>query len=110
MSVDTGNLETYLTRLISVNENIDRGMARSLQTLSNELAAYGVSIAHRLTGNMANSIHTLGPFPRGDTIESIIESAAPYTIYEPNKIFKDAILGDNLYLSRRRRPRNLGHG
>lgn len=83
MSLDAGDLERYLTLLETADDAIDRDTAAALRRVQEQLAAYAAGIAHRDSGDMADSIHALGPFPLGNgMLESQISSAAPYTVFE----------------------------
>lgn len=83
MSVDATALERYLALLETADDQIDRASAAELRRAAEALAEYAQSIAHRQSGLMADSIHTLGPFAVGQgTLESHIESGAWYTPFE----------------------------
>lgn len=83
MSIDIGDLARYLTLLESADAQIDRESAAALRRTQEALVDYAQSIAHRKSGDMAESIHALGPFAIGGGIlESQIASAAHYTSFE----------------------------
>lgn len=83
MSADTAELERLLTVLETADDQVKARSAALLQRASQALASHAQGIAHRLTGQMADSIYAIGPFPDGGgMLESLIDSAAPYTDIE----------------------------
>jgi hypothetical protein len=83
VSVDRTQLERYLALLESADERIDRESAAALARVQQTLAEHAASIAHRESGDMAESIHPLGPFARGGgMLESLILATPDYTEYE----------------------------
>lgn len=83
MSINAADLDRYLALLETADERIDRESAAALVRTQQDLAEYAASIAHRASGDMADSIHALGPFARGGgVLESQISSPAPYTSLE----------------------------
>lgn len=86
MSVDASDLERYLALLQTADETIDQQSAAALARTQQTLSDYAQSIAHRQSGQMANTIHPLGPFAvGGGVLESQIASAASYTLAELDK-------------------------
>jgi hypothetical protein len=86
MSVDASDLERYLRLLETADETIDQQSAAALRRTQEALAEYAQSIAHRQSGQMADTIHPLGPFAIGaGVLESQISSAASYTLLELEK-------------------------
>lgn len=73
-------LDEFLRLLETADEQIDRDAARQLlATVDDVLLPYAQRIAHRRSGNMADTMHRLGPFPVGQgAIEARIESGAWY--------------------------------
>jgi hypothetical protein len=83
MSADTSELEQLLRTLATADDQVRVRSAALLQQAAQRLAQHAQTIAHRNTGQMADSIYALGPFPTGgNLLESLIDSAAPYTVYE----------------------------
>lgn len=77
-------LDDFLRLLETAEPAIDADAARQLlTTLDDILLPYAQSIAHRVSGNMAESMHRLGPFPTGNgAVEGRIESGAWYADLE----------------------------
>jgi hypothetical protein len=77
-------LEEFLRLLETAEPAINAEAARQLlTTLDDVLLPYAQAIAHRQSGNMAESMHRLGPFPTGDgAVEGRIESGAWYADLE----------------------------
>lgn len=83
MPLDAGQLEAYAALLQTADAQIDRDTAVALKRAQVALRELAARIAHRKTGNMADSMYDLGPFTAGaGELESTIQSAAPYTVYE----------------------------
>lgn len=86
MTVNAADLERYLALLATADATIDVQTAAALRRTQDALAGYAASIAHRVSGQMAESIHAIGPFATsGGMLESQISSAASYTLSELNK-------------------------
>lgn len=77
-------LDDFLKLLETAEPAINVEAARQLlTTLDDVLLPYAQQIAHRRSGNMADSMHRLGPFPTGDgAVEGRIESGAWYADLE----------------------------
>jgi hypothetical protein len=77
-------LEEFLRLLESADEQIDRDAAwQLLATVDDVLLPYAQAIAHRRSGNLADTMHRLGPFPVGQgALEARIESGAFYAEQE----------------------------
>ncbi len=83
MSIDRAGVERYLALLETADERIDRESVAALARTQQTLAEYAASIGHRQSGDMADSIHALGPFALGGGIlESQIASPVPYVDLE----------------------------
>ncbi len=83
MPIDASQLERYLDLLEAGGDAIDRDLARALAHATGQLRIYAQSIAHRVTGFMADSMYEIGLSASGaGIIESEIASLASYTLKE----------------------------
>lgn len=73
-------LDEFLQLLQTADEAIDLDATRQLlATVDDVLLPYAQSIAHKRSGDMAATMHRLGPFPIGQgAVEARIESGAWY--------------------------------
>jgi hypothetical protein len=82
----TITLAEYLARLETADATITKENAALLLQTVDDLVVYAQSIEHRVSGNMAESTHRLGPFASGGgVLEARIESGAWYAPEEVAK-------------------------
>lgn len=76
-------LDEYLQLLTTAADGIELDAARALAATTDALKEYAQSIAHRRTGNMADTMHRLGPFAIGvGVLEAQFLSGAWYAEIE----------------------------